>query len=139
MGKPKENPLNTLSIDEISKVFLTTASKTLEKSTGQEVTYSNTIQRIPKVSMKPDLTCFVQFDGDYIGLVILNFTAEAAYETYKKYMLHMGMPKEELASSISSPKWPIPSGRSPTRSWARSSKISRKSSTSTPSLGSPRP
>ncbi len=95
---------NVLSIDEISKIFLTTAQKTLEISTGQKVTYSSTIQKIPKVSMKPDLTCFVEFDGDYIGLVILNFSAEAAFEVYKKYMLTMGMPKEELASSIANPE-----------------------------------
>jgi len=95
---------NMLSIDEISKIFLTTAQKTLETSTGQEIRFSPTIQKIPKVSMKPDLTCFVQFDGDYIGLVILNFSAEAAFEVYKKYMLTMGMPEEELATSIAAPE-----------------------------------
>ena len=95
---------NVLSIDEISKIFLTTAKKTLEVSTGQDVSYSSTIQKIPKVSMKPDLTCFVEFDGDYIGLVILNFSAEAAFEVYKKYMLTMGMPKDELATSIAAPE-----------------------------------
>ena len=91
-----------LSIDEISRIFLTTAQKTLETNTKQEVTYSNTIQKIPKVSMKPDLTCFVQFDGDYSGLVVMNFSADAAYEIYEKYMLAMGMPEEELASGVSS-------------------------------------
>ncbi len=104
MGTPEKTSGNILSIDEISKIFLTTASHTLEKTTGQTVSHSSTIQRIPKVSMKPDLTCFVQFDGDYIGLVILNFTKEAAFEVYKRYMLQMGMPKNELASSISSPE-----------------------------------
>ena len=54
--------------------------------------------------MKPDLTCFVQFDGDYTGLMVLNSSADAAYEIYKKYMLAMGIPKNELASSISSPE-----------------------------------
>jgi len=98
MSKP------TLSIDEISKIFLMTTQRTLETNTNQEVTYSTTIQKIPKVSMKPDLTCFVQFDGDYIGLVVLNFSADAAYEIYEKYMLSMGMPKEELATSIASPE-----------------------------------
>lgn len=97
-------PEPIISIDEISKIFLKTAQKTLELSTKQEVTYSSTIQKIPKVSMKPDLTCFVQFDGDYTGLVVLNFSADAAYEIYKKYMLAMGIPKNELASSISSPE-----------------------------------
>ncbi len=92
------------SIDEISKIFLKTTQKTLGKSTGQEILYSKTIQKIPKVSMRPDLTSFVQFDGDYIGLVILNFTADAAFELYKKYMLTMGMPEEELTTSVASPE-----------------------------------
>lgn len=92
------------SIDEICKQFLSTAQKTLETSTKQEITYSATIQDIPRVSMKPDLTCFVQFDGDYTGLVIMNFSDQAAFEIYRKYMLSMGMPKEELASSIRDPE-----------------------------------
>lgn len=93
-----------ISIDEISKLFLTTAQKTLETSTQKPVTYSSTIQNIPRVSMKPDLTCFVQFDGDYTGLVVLNFSAEAAFSLYRHYMLSMGMPEEELAGSIRSPE-----------------------------------
>ena len=94
----------TLLIDEISKLFLQTTQKTLETSTNQTVSFSPTIQKIPKVSMKPDLTCFVQFDGDYVGLVVLNFSASAAYEIYKKYMIAMGIPEDELAASISSPE-----------------------------------
>ncbi|OQY51921.1 MAG: chemotaxis protein CheC [Desulfobacteraceae bacterium 4572_89] len=96
--------LPTISIDEISRLFLKTTQNMLGTATNQEVSYSSTIQKIPRVSMKPDLTCFVQFDGDYIGLVILNFTADAAFEIYKKYMIAMGMPKEELATSITSPE-----------------------------------
>ncbi|MCP4022977.1 MAG: DUF3334 family protein, partial [Desulfobacteraceae bacterium] len=72
-----------ISIDEISKLFLSSAKNTLEKSTKEEVSYSNTIQKVPKVSMKPDMTCFVQFNGDYNGLVIFNFTDNAAFEIYK--------------------------------------------------------
>ncbi|MCG8567315.1 MAG: DUF3334 family protein [Desulfobacterales bacterium] len=93
-----------LSIDEISKLFLHTAQKTLEANTQQPITFSSTIQNIPRVSMKPDLTCFVQFDGDYTGLVVLNFSAEAAFAIYRHYMFTMGMPEEELASSIRSPE-----------------------------------
>lgn len=93
-----------VSIDEISKIFLKTAQHTLETSTKQEITYAKTIQKTPKVSMKPDLTCFVQFNGDYNGLVVMNFSADAAFEIYKKYMLAMGMPKEELAHTVASPE-----------------------------------
>ena len=92
-----------ISIDEISKIFLETAQHTLETSTQQKVKYSSTIQKTPKVSMKPDLTCFVQFNGDYNGLVVMNFSADAAFEIYKSYMMAMGMPKDELAKTVASP------------------------------------
>ena len=93
-----------ISIDEISKILLRTARHTLETLTKQEVNYSRTIQKTPKVSMKPDLTCFVQFNGDYNGLMVINFTDDAAFEIYKSYMTAMGMPKDELANTISSPE-----------------------------------
>lgn len=96
-------PAPMISIDEISKTLLKTAQHTLETSTRQEVTYSSTIQRIPKVSMKPDLTCFVQFNGDYNGLLVINFSADAAFEIYKSYMKAMGMPKDELAGTLADP------------------------------------
>lgn len=93
-----------ISIDEISKILLKTAQNTLDTLTKQDVTFSSTIQKTPKVSMKPDLTCFVQFNGDYNGLVVLNFSANAAYEIYKSYMKVMGMPKEELAATLAAPE-----------------------------------
>ncbi len=93
-----------ISIDEISKIFLKTGQQTLETLTKQDVIYAKTIQKIPKVSMKPDLACFVQFNGDYNGLVVINFSEDAALEIYNSYMKVMGMPEEELASSISSPE-----------------------------------
>lgn len=93
-----------VSIDEICKVFLKTAQKTLETSTKQEITFAKTIQKTPKVSMKPDLTSFVQFNGDYNGLVVLNFSADAAFEIYRSYMKAMGMPGEELANTVASPE-----------------------------------
>ena len=93
-----------VSIDEISKLFLKTAQKTLEAGTKQEITYAKTIQKTPKISMRPDLTSFVQFNGDYNGLVVLNFSADAAFEIYKSYVQAMGMPKEELANTVASPE-----------------------------------
>jgi chemotaxis protein CheY-P-specific phosphatase CheC len=60
------------------------------------------VQRITKIGLKPDIGCFVLFDGGFSGLVVLNFAGNAALEIYEKYMLSMGMPKSELASSFSS-------------------------------------
>ncbi len=102
-GKHKSGSVKN-SIDEIAKIFLETARHTLETATQEKISYSKTIQVVPKVAMKPDLTCFVQFDGDYSGIVILNFSADAAYGIYKNYMLAMGMPEDELASGITSPE-----------------------------------
>jgi CheY-specific phosphatase CheX len=93
-----------VSIDEVSKIFLRSAQNTLAVSSGQEVTFSTTIQKIPKIAMKPDLTSFVQFTGDYNGLVVMNFSADAAFEIYKSYMEAMGMPEEELAVSVAAPE-----------------------------------
>jgi len=93
-----------ISIDEISKIFLKTAQHTLETSTRKKVIYSTTIQKIPKVSMKPDLTCFVQLNGDYNGLVVMNFSADAAFDIYQSYMRSMGMPDEELAATLAAPE-----------------------------------
>ena len=95
---------NKQSIDNIAKIFLNITQSILEKSTGQEINYANTIQKITRISMRPDLTCFVQFYGDYMGLVIFNFSEEAAFEIYRQYMVNMGMPQDELAVSTSDPE-----------------------------------
>lgn len=95
---------NNQSIDSIAKLFLETTQAMLAKSTGKKINYANTIQKITRVSMMPDLTCFVQFYGDYMGLVIFNFSDEAAFEIYRQYMISMGMPEDELAISISDPE-----------------------------------
>ena len=49
--------------------------------------------------MKPDIGCFVQFSGDYSGLLILNFSEEAAMSYYREYMLFMGMSKDDLTNN----------------------------------------
>lgn len=60
------------------------------------------VQRITKTCLKPDIGCFVLFDGGFSGLVVINFSAQAAMELYESYMLNMGMAKSDLASSHTS-------------------------------------
>ena len=91
-----------LGIDLICQVFCLATKKTLEKSTNLAITYSKTLQRIPRVSLKPELGCFVQFLGDYSGLLVINFTAAAAVDLYRNYMLTMGMPESGLAREATS-------------------------------------
>ncbi len=77
-------------------------TRVLNVATQSKVHYSGMVQRITKIGLKPDIGCFVLFDGGFSGLVVLNFGADTAMELYERYMLHMGMPKSELAGSHTS-------------------------------------
>lgn len=77
-------------------------TKVLTAATHSQIHYSGMVQRITKTCLKPDIGCFVLFDGGFSGLVVLNFSAQTAMELYESYMLNMNMPKEELASAHTS-------------------------------------
>jgi CheY-specific phosphatase CheX len=77
-------------------------TRVLNVAMQSKINYSAMVQRITKIGLKPDIGCFVLFDGGFSGLVVLNFHAETAMEIYERYMLHMGMPKSELAGSHTS-------------------------------------
>lgn len=77
-------------------------TKVLTAASHSQIRYSGMVQRITKTCLKPDIGCFVLFDGGFSGLVVINFSAQAAMELYESYMLSMGMAKGELASSHTS-------------------------------------
>ncbi|MCA0188653.1 MAG: DUF3334 family protein [Proteobacteria bacterium] len=77
-------------------------SRVLQVATQCQIQYSGMVQRITKTSLKPDIGCFVLVDGGFSGLVIINFSAAAAMELYRSYMLSMGMARDELARSHTS-------------------------------------
>ncbi|WP_027015935.1 DUF3334 family protein [Comamonas composti] len=77
-------------------------SHVLTLATQCQIRYSGMVQRINKTSLKPDIGCFVLVDGGFSGLVIINFSADAAMELYRSYMLSMGMGESDLASSYTS-------------------------------------
>jgi len=72
-------------------------TRVLNVATQCNIHYSGMVQRITKTCLKPDIGCFVLFDGGFSGLVVLNFSAQTAMELYENYMINMGMPKSELA------------------------------------------
>ena len=74
----------------------------LTVATRSQIRFSGMVQRITKTCLKPDIGCFVLFDGGFSGLVVINFSAQAAMELYESYMLNMGMSKDDLASSHTS-------------------------------------
>lgn len=90
------------TIDVIANLFSQAIKKTLEKSTKKPIKYSTTFQIIPKVSLQPEVGCFVLFSGDYNGLVVMNFTSEAAIDLYRSYMLTMGLAESDLAKESTS-------------------------------------
>ena len=47
-------------------------------ATQTKIHYSAMVQRITKIGLKPDIGCFVLFDGGFSGLVVLNFSGPAA-------------------------------------------------------------
>lgn len=77
-------------------------TRVLSMATQGPVHYSGMVQRITKTCLKPDIGCFVLFDGGFCGLMILNFSAPAAMEIYERYMVSMGMSAADLAGSFTS-------------------------------------
>ena len=88
--------------EDILTSLCNSVTRVLSVATQCKIHYSGMVQRITKTCLKPDIGCFVLFDGGFTGLVVLNFSAATAMELYESYMLHMGMPKSELALSHTS-------------------------------------
>lgn len=88
--------------EDILTSLCNSVSRVLTVATQSQIHYSGMVQRITKTCLKPDIGCFVLFDGGFSGLVVLNFSAQAAMELYESYMLSMGMPKSALSHSHTS-------------------------------------
>jgi len=95
--KPAEKTIVTM--DDILRILCSSVQSVLSNVTASAITFSPMAQEIEKTCLKPDIGCFVLFGGDFSGLVIVNFTKEAAMEIYSNYMIGMSMPAEELASN----------------------------------------
>ncbi|MBU1171084.1 MAG: DUF3334 family protein [Proteobacteria bacterium] len=93
---------NYKTIDRISSYLCEAVVTVLTASTQKKINYSPTIQSIPKVTMRPDIGCFVAISGDYNGLLVVNFSGKAAMNIYKSYMISMGLPENELSSHFTS-------------------------------------
>ncbi|MBP8228443.1 MAG: DUF3334 family protein, partial [Pararheinheimera sp.] len=84
-----------ITTEEILLTLCHSVTQVLAAAGNDKVAYSPMVQKIQKTCLRPDLGCFVLFDGGFSGLVIINFTAQAAMEIYRKYMMSMGMPESE--------------------------------------------
>ena len=88
--------------EDILMSLCNSVTKVLNVATLGQIHYSGMVQRITKTCLKPDIGCFVLFDGGFSGLVVINFSSQAAMELYESYMVNMGMSKDDLATSHTS-------------------------------------
>lgn len=95
-------PTTAQGTDDLLVSLCNSVTRVLNVATTSQIQYSGMVQRIQKTYLKPDIGCFVLFDGGFSGLVIINFSAAAAMELYRSYMLNMGMSESDLATSHTS-------------------------------------
>lgn len=95
-------PPETYDTEDLLISLCNSVTHVLGKASHSQIHYSAMVQRISKTCLRPDIGCFVLFDGGFSGLVIINFTAQAAMELYERYLLNMGMGREDLATSYTS-------------------------------------
>ncbi|WP_105200501.1 DUF3334 family protein [Pseudoalteromonas sp. T1lg10] len=88
-----------ISTDDILATLCHSVTQVLSSASGNSIGYSAMVQKISHTCMRPDLGCFVLFDGGFSALVVTNFSAGAALEIYGNYLRNMGMPQSELAKS----------------------------------------
>jgi CheY-specific phosphatase CheX len=88
--------------EDILVSLCNSVTRVLSVATQGAVHYSAMVQRISKTCLKPDIGCFVLFNGGFSGLVIINFSAAAAMEIYERYMVSMGMARDDLANAFTS-------------------------------------
>ncbi|MCP4115950.1 MAG: DUF3334 family protein [Desulfobacteraceae bacterium] len=87
----------TKSTEEILLILCKAVQKVLKKASDQEILFSPFVQKINKTCLKPDIGCFTIFEGGLSGLLIMNFSKEAALDIYRRYMVNMGIPEDELS------------------------------------------
>ncbi len=67
-----------VTTDDVLLTLCASVTQVLAAAGNAQIAYSPMVQKIQKTCLRPDLGCFVLFDGGFSGLVVINFTAEAA-------------------------------------------------------------
>lgn len=100
MSQVKHNVVQ--GTEELLLSLCNSVTRVLNVATNSQVQYSGIVQRIQKTYLKPDIGCFVLFDGAFSGLVIINLSAASAMELYRNYLLNMGLSESDLATGYTS-------------------------------------
>ncbi len=92
----------TRTTDDVLLILCKSVQKVLTQTTKTDIQYSPTVQKINKTCLKPDIGCFVLFEGAFSGLIIINLSAGAAVEIYQNYMKQMGFKDNEISEQHTS-------------------------------------
>lgn len=90
------------STDDILFILCKSIQRVLQKATAQKITFFPLAQTINKTTLRPDIGCFTVFESEVSGIVLMNFSAEAALDIYRSYMMNMKMPEDELSRNHTS-------------------------------------
>lgn len=100
----EEQPVErrTVATDDVVRILCSSVQTILSSTIRSDISISPMVKELEHTCLKPDIGCFVLFQGDFSGLIIINFTKDAAMEIYRDYMVGMGMPEDDLAQNHTS-------------------------------------
>ncbi len=88
--------------EDVLLILCKAVQKILTQTTNNDIHYSPMVQKITKTCLKPDIGCFVLFEGAFSGLIIINMSSGAALEIYQAYMQQMGFSHDEISDQHTS-------------------------------------
>jgi CheY-specific phosphatase CheX len=91
-----------IATNDVVRILCSSVQSVLSSTIKNTISISPMVKEIENTCLKPDIGCFVLFQGDFSGLIIINFTKDAAMEIYRSYMIGMGMPEDNLAQNHTS-------------------------------------
>lgn len=86
------------SILSVAQLFSDAIVDIIRRSCQIEINVAKTAQYIASVQLSDDIGSFVSFNGDYDGMMVLNFQSQAALELVAASLRMMGMPEDEIPS-----------------------------------------
>ena len=105
MAKQKKPEGKIVTTEEILLKLCHSVTGVLSEAAHIPVYYSPMAQKISKTCLRPDIGCFVLFDGAFSGLVVINLTSEAAMEIYHNYLSSMNIPDDATPLTRSEMSW----------------------------------
>ncbi|MBI5813991.1 MAG: DUF3334 family protein [Nitrospinae bacterium] len=83
------------------RVFSTGVRDLVQGQTGKAVQVSKSAMHVTGIQITGDIGAFVTFNGDYSGIMVLNFEGGAALEIVQDTLSRLGLPKEDIPTHFS--------------------------------------